>query len=567
MAGLPWEVLHPRLVGVHLTGKLSGWAAAKDVITYLCGLLTVKGGTNKIVEYFGPGAESISATGKGTICNMGAELGATTSVFPFDERMAAYLEATDRQDVARLATEHRAHLVADPEVLRNPKDFYDEVVEIDLSALEPHIVGPHSPDRDRPVSKLAADVRANGWPTAIKAALIGSCTNSSYEDMRRAAHVAMQGIRAGLRARVPFLVTPGSERIHQTIERDGIMATFERMGGTVLANACGPCIGQWKRSDVGKDETNTIVSSFNRNFPGRNDGSQATLSFLTSPEIVTALAFAGTLEFDPVHGTLTGPDGRAFRFTPPEGEELPREGFARGEEGYEAPAADGAAVQVVVRPDSERLQLLQPFPRWDGRDFDRLPILVKTKGKTTTDHISPAGAWLRYRGHLDRISDNMFLGALNAFTGETGKGVNVLTGETGVPFTRLARDWKARGVGWIVIGDENYGEGSSREHAAMSPRYLGAKVVLVKSFARIHETNLKKQGILPLTFANPKDYDLFEQADRVSVTGLQALAPGRPVEVRIHKPDGRTVTLQARHSLTEEHIGWFRAGSALNALS
>ena len=567
MAGLPWEVLHPKLVGVHLTGKLSGWASPKDVITYLCGLLTVKGGTNKIIEYFGPGAEAISATGKGTICNMGAELGATTSVFPFDERMATYLEATDRADIARLAASNRALLVPDPEVLRNPKDFYDELVEIDLSALEPHIVGPHSPDRDRPVSKLAAEVKTNGWPATIKAALIGSCTNSSYEDMRRAAHVAMQGIKAGLKARTPFLITPGSERIHHTIKRDGIMATFEKMGGTVLANACGPCIGQWKRSDVGKDEANTIVSSFNRNFPGRNDGSQATLSFLTSPEIVTALAFAGTLEFDPVHGTLTGPDGKQFRFTPPEGEELPREGFARGEEGYEAPAADGGAVQVVVRPDSERLQLLQPFPRWDGTDFDRLPILVKTKGKTTTDHISPAGAWLRFRGHLDKISDNMFLGALNAFTGETGKGTNVLTGETGVPFTRIARDWKAKGASWMVVGDENYGEGSSREHAAMSPRYLGAKVVLVKSFARIHETNLKKQGILPLTFANPKDYDLFEQADRVSVVDLQALAPGRPVEVRIHKPDGRTVTIQTRHSLTEEHIGWFRAGSALNALS
>ncbi len=567
MAGLPWEVLHPKLIGVHLTGKLAGWASPKDVITYLCGLLTVKGGTNKIIEYFGSGAESISATGKGTICNMGAGLGATTSVFPFDDRMAAYLEATDRADIARLAASHRALLVPDPEVLRNPKDFYDELVEIDLSTLEPHIVGPHSPDRDRPVSKLAAEVQANAWPATIKAALIGSCTNSSYEDMRRAAHVAMQGIKAGLKARTPFLITPGSERIHHTIKRDGIMATFEKMGGTVLANACGPCIGQWKRSDVGKDEANTIVSSFNRNFPGRNDGSQATLSFLTSPEIVTALAFAGTLEFDPVHGTLTGPDGKQFRFTPPEGEELPREGFARGEEGYEAPAADGGAVQVIVRPDSERLQLLQPFPRWDGKDFERLPILVKTKGKTTTDHISPAGAWLRFRGHLDKISDNMFLGALNAFTGETGKGTNVLTGETGVPFTRIARDWKAKGASWMVVGDENYGEGSSREHAAMSPRYLGAKVVLVKSFARIHETNLKKQGILPLTFADPKDYDLFEQADRVSVVGLQALAPGRPVEVRIHKPDGRTVTIQTRHSLTEEHIGWFRAGSALNALS
>jgi aconitate hydratase A / 2-methylisocitrate dehydratase len=567
MAGLPWEVLHPKLVGVHLTGKLAGWTSPKDVITYLCGYLTVKGGTNKIIEYFGPGAASISATGKGTICNMGAELGATTSVFPFDHRMAAYLEATDRKDIARLAAEHQSLLVPDPEVLGNPKDYYDEIVEVDLSTLEPHIVGPHSPDRDRPVSKLAADVRANGWPAAIKAALIGSCTNSSYEDMRRAAHVARQGIKAGLKAKTPFLVTPGSERIHQTIKRDGIMATFEQMGGTVLANACGPCIGQWKRTDVGKDEANTIVSSFNRNFPGRNDGSQSTLSFLTSPEIVTALAFAGTLEFDPIHGTLTAPDGKAFRFTPPEGEELPRDGFARGEEGYEAPAADGAGVQVIVRPDSERLQLLQPFPRWDGRDFERLPILVKTKGKTTTDHISPAGAWLRFRGHIDKISDNMFLGALNAFTGETGKGVNVLTGAAGVSFTRIARDWKATGVSWIVIGDENYGEGSSREHAAMSPRYLGAKVVLVKSFARIHETNLKKQGILPLTFQNAKDYDLFEQADRVSVVGLQALAPERPVEVRIHKPDGRTVTIQTRHSLTEEHIGWFRAGSALNALA
>jgi aconitate hydratase len=567
MAGLPWEVLHPRLIGVQLTGKLGGWTSPKDVITFLCGLLTVKGGTNKIVEYFGPGAASISATGKGTICNMGAELGATTSVFPFDDRMGAYLRATERAEVAELAERHREHLVPDPEVLAAPKRFYDELVEIDLSELEPHVVGPHSPDRDRSIGKLAAEVEANGWPAEIKAALIGSCTNSSYEDMRRAAHVAMQGIKAGLRARTRFLVTPGSERVYQTIKRDGLVATFDQMGGTVLANACGPCIGQWKRSDVGREETNTIVSSFNRNFPGRNDGSPATLSFLTSPEIVTALAFAGTLTFDPVHGTLPGPDGRPFRFTPPEGEELPREGFARGEEGYEAPAEDGDRVAVEIPPGSERLQLLEPFPRWDGRDFDRLPILVKAKGKTTTDHISPAGAWLRYRGHLDRISDNMFLGAVNAFTGAIGKGVNVLSGEADVPFAALARDWKAKGLGWVVIGDENYGEGSSREHAAMSPRYLGGRVVLVKSFARIHETNLKKQGILPLTFTDPKDYDQFDQNDRVSIVGLADLAPGRPVEVRIHKPDGRTLTLQARHSLTAEQIGWFRAGSALNALT
>src|SRR5262245_18600965 len=567
MAGLPWEVLHPKLIGVHLTGKLAGWTAPKDVITYLCGLLTVKGGTNKIIEYFGPGAESISATGKGTICNMGAELGATTSVFVFDDRMAAYLRATERGDVAALAEQSREHLVPDPEVLKEPKRFYDEVVEIDLSTLEPHIVGPHSPDRDRPVSKLAAEVKQNGWPAEIKAALIGSCTNSSYEDMRRAAHVAMQGIKAGLKAKTPFLVTPGSERVYQTIKRDGIMATFEQMGGTVLANACGPCIGQWKRSDVKREEANTIVSSFNRNFPGRNDGSAATLSFLTSPEIVTALAFAGTLEFDPVHGTLPGPDGRPFRFTPPEGEELPRQGFARGEEGYEEPAADGAGVTVEIRPDSERLQLLRPFPRWDGRDFEKLPILVKTQGKTTTDHISPAGAWLRFRGHLDRISDNMFLGAVSAFTGEIGKGVNVLTGEAGLPFAKIARDWKARGVGWVVVGDENYGEGSSREHAAMSPRYLGARAVIVRSFARIHETNLKKQGILPLTFASPKDYDAIDQGDKLSIRGLAALVPGTPVQVTLHKRDGRTVSIECRHTMTDEQIRWFKAGSALNALS
>ncbi|HYB41849.1 MAG TPA: aconitate hydratase [Candidatus Methylomirabilis sp.] len=567
MAGLAWEVLDPRLIGVHLTGKLSGWTSAKDVITYLCGLLTVKGGTNKIIEYFGPGAESISATGKGTICNMGAELGATTSVFHFDDRMAAYLRATDRADIAALAERHREHLVADPEVRKDPRRYYDELVEIDLSELEPHVVGPHSPDRARPISKLAGEVKREGWPAAIKAALIGSCTNSSYEDMKRAAHIAMQGLKAGLVAKTPFLVTPGSERIYQTIKRDGIMETFEKIGGTVLANACGPCIGQWKRSDVGREETNTIVSSFNRNFPGRNDGSAATLSFLTSPEIVTALAFAGTLEFDPVNGTMPGADGKPFRFTAPEAEELPVRGFVKGEEGYEEPAADGSDVAIAVSPGSERLQLLQPFSRWDGKDFVELPALVKTRGKTTTDHISPAGAWLRYRGHLDRISDNMFLGALNAFTGETGKGVNPLTGETGKTFSETARQLKAKGIGWVVVGDENYGEGSSREHAAMSPRYLGARVVIVRSFARIHETNLKKQGILPLVFAKPGDYDLVEAPDRISVRGLAALTPGKPVEVVIHKPGGNTVTIHCNHTMTDEQVGWFKAGSALNALT
>jgi aconitate hydratase A / 2-methylisocitrate dehydratase len=565
MAGLAWEVLHPRLIGVHLTGKLSGWTAPKDVITYLCTLLTVKGGTNKVIEYFGPGAESISATGKGTICNMGAELGATTSLFPFDARMAAYLRATERTEIAGLAEDHRADLVADPEVLASPAKFYDEIVEIDLDRLEPHVVGPHSPDRGRPISRLAAEARENKWPTAVTNALIGSCTNSSYEDMRRAEHIAMQGAKAGLKAKSKFLITPGSERVFQTVKRDGVVDTFTRIGGTVLANACGPCIGQWKRTDIGPDQTNTIVSSFNRNFPGRNDGSASTLSFITSPDVVTALALAGTLEFNPLTDTLTAPDGSKVRLTPPEAEELPRDGFVRGTAGLEAPADDPDSVRIEIPDNSERLQLLGPFVAWDGKDFIDLPILVKTKGKTTTDHISPAGPWLRYRGHLDKISDNMFLGAMNAFTGQAGKGVNPLTGEADQPLSKIARALKAAGQPWIAIGDENYGEGSSREHAAMSPRYLGGAAVLVRSFARIHETNLKKQGVLPLTFQNPADYDRFEQNDRVSIVGLYTLEPDRPVTVRIKKPDGRTEELQLRHTMTREQIAWFRAGSALNA--
>ena len=565
MAGLPWEVLHPKLIGVHLTGKLAGWTAPKDVITFLCTLLTVKGGTNKVIEYFGPGAEAISATGKGTICNMGAELGATTSLFPFDARIAAYLRATERADIAAAAEEHREHLVADPQVLAAPENFYDEIVEINLDTLEPHIVGPHSPDRGRPISRLAAEVRESKWPATITNALIGSCTNSSYEDMRRAAHIAMQGMKAGLKAKAKFLVTPGSERVFQTIKRDGLVDTFTRMGGTVLANACGPCIGQWKRTDIGADQTNTIVSSFNRNFPGRNDGSASTLSFITSPDIVTALALAGTLEFNPLIDTLTAPDGSQVRLTPPEAEELPREGFVRGTSGLEPPAADPDVVRIEVPENSERLQLLGPFVAWDGKDFIDLPILVKTRGKTTTDHISPAGPWLRYRGHLDKISDNMFLGAVNAFTGQAGKGVNPLTGEADQPLSKIARALKAAGQQWIAIGDENYGEGSSREHAAMSPRYLGCAAVLVRSFARIHETNLKKQGVLPLTFQDAADYERFEQNDRVTISGLYTLEPGKPVTVRIKKPDGRLDELQVRHSMTREQIAWFRAGSALNA--
>jgi len=567
MAGLPWEVLHPKLIGIRLTGKLSGWASAKDVILYICGLLTVKGGTNKIVEYFGPGAETISCTGKGTITNMGAELGATTSIFPFDQKMVAYLNITDRADIAKLAEANRELLVADPEVLQSPEKYFDQIVEIDLSKLEPHVVGPHTPDLARPISKMAAEAKEKGYPVQLKAALVGSCTNSSYEDISRAAHVARQGLKAGLKAKTAFLVTPGSERIFQTMKRDGFMETFEQMGATVLANACGPCIGQWKRADAVKGRVDSIVSSFNRNFPGRNDGLNETMSFLTSPEVVTAYAFAGDLSFDPVHGSLKTADGKELKFEPPQGEELPAKGFAKGEEGFVPPAENGDAVVVEIPPTSERLQLLQPFQRWDGKDFAKLPLLIKTKGKTTTDHISPAGPWLKYRGHLDKISDNMFLGATNAYSSELGKGTDVLAGETGLNIAQIARRYKVKGMGSLVVGDENYGEGSSREHAAMSPRYLGVNVVLTRSFARIHETNLKKQGILALTFADPKDYDRIEQQDRISVLGLSSLAPGKPVQVTIHKADGKEVTIQANHSMTEQQIAWFKAGSALNALN
>ncbi|MBA5865772.1 MAG: aconitate hydratase [Nitrospira sp. CR1.3] len=567
MAGLPWEVLHPKLIGVRLTGKLSGWASPKDVILYLCGLLTVKGGTNKIVEYFGPGAETISATGKGTICNMGAELGATTSVFPFDQKMVAYMTITDRADLANFSQSHKDLLVADPEVYQSPEKHYDQIVEVDLSKLEPHVVGPHTPDLARPISKLAAEAKEKGYPVELKAALIGSCTNSSYEDISRSAHIARQGLKAGLKAKASFLVSPGSERIYHTMKRDGFLDTFEQLGGTVLSNSCGPCIGQWKRADGVKGKADSIVSSFNRNFPGRNDGINETLSFLASPEVVTAYALSGNLGFDPVNQKLKSADGKEFKLEPPQGEELPAKGFAKGEEGFVAPAENGDTLTVDIPPTSERLQLLQPFPRWDGKDFEKLPLLIKTKGKTTTDHISPAGPWLKFRGHLDKISDNMFLGANNAFASEPGKGTDVLTGETGLTIAQIARRYKGKGIGSVVVGDENYGEGSSREHAAMSPRFLNVRVVLTKSFARIHETNLKKQGILALTFADPKDYEKIEQQDRISVTGLNSLAPGKPVQVTIHKTDGNALTIQANHSITEQQIAWFKAGSALNALN
>ncbi len=567
MAGLPWEVLHPKLIGVKLTGKLNGWASPKDVILYICGKLTVKGGTNKIVEYFGPGAETISATGKGTITNMGAELGATTSVFPFDQKMVEYLNITERSDIAKLAEANKDLLVADPEVYQSPEKYYDEIVEIDLSTLEPHVVGPHSPDLARPISKLRAEAKEKGYPVELKATLLGSCTNSSYEDIGRSAHIAKQGLKAGLKAKTAFLVSPGSERIFHTMKRDGFMETFEQMGATVLANACGPCIGQWKRADGVKGKADSIVSTFNRNFPGRNDGIPDTLSFLASPEVVTAYALTGDLGFDPVNDTIKTADGNDIKLEAPQGDELPSKGFAKGEEGFVAPAENGEGLEVDLPPTSERLQLLQPFPRWNGGDFEKLTILLKTKGKTTTDHISPAGPWLKFRGHLDKISDNMFLGANNAFTGEAGKANNVRTGEQNLAPAAIARDYKANGIGSFVVGDENYGEGSSREHAAMSPRFLGVLAVLTKSFARIHETNLKKQGILPMTFANPADYEQIEQEDQVSVTGLKDLAPGKPVSIVIHKKDGKDITIQGNHSMTEAQIAWFRAGSALNALN
>lgn len=565
MAGEPWGVRWPKLIGVKLTGALNGWTAPKDVILKLAGILTVAGGTGAIIEYFGPGTKSISCTGKGTITNMGAELGATTSVFPFDERMSKYLRATRRADVADLAEKYAEYLMADPEIEKDPKTYFDQIVEIDLDTLEPYIVGPHSPDVARPISKLAEDVKAQGYPDKFRVALIGSCTNSSYEDMSRAAVVAQQGVEHGLKANCGFLITPGSEQIHQTINRDGQLQTLEKMGGTVLANACGPCIGQWKREDIVPGETNSILTSYNRNFQKRNDGNAETLAFIGSPEIVTALAFAGTLSFNPLKDKLKAPDGAMVALEPPVAPELPANGFISSDSGYVAPAKDGDKVAVIVSPKSERLQLLEPFAPWDGKDYTDLAILLKAVGKCTTDHISPAGAWLRYRGHLDKISDNMFIGANNAFSKEPGTGIDVLNGQTG-KLPEIARHYKSAALSWIAVGDQNYGEGSSREHAAMSPRFLGCKAVLVRSFARIHETNLKKQGILALTFVNPADYDKLQEKDRISITGLSSLAPGKNVEITIKHADGKTETIQAKHTMTEEQIAWFKAGSALNLI-
>jgi aconitate hydratase len=568
MAGLPWEVLYPRHIAVYLTGRLNGWTAPKDVILYVAGQLTVSGGTNAIVEYIGPGARTLSATGKATITNMGAELGATTSMFPADDKMFVYLRATGRGDLAPLAEQHRHLLAPDEEVERDPEKFYDRVVRLDLSSLEPHVVGPHTPDRARPISRLAAEVadRGNAFRDAISATLIGSCTNSSYEDMSRAADVAEQAKAHGLKAAASLMVTPGSETVRATIERDGQMQSLKDIDAVVLANACGPCIGQWRRDkEVGV--VNTIVTSYNRNFPSRNDGQPMTMNFIASPEIVTAFALAGRLSFNPLTDALTGADGRPFKLRPPgTAPEVPARNFALGRSAYVAPPADGRGVTLQVSEGSQRLQVMQPWPAWDGRDFLDMPVLMKTKGKTTTDHISPAGSWLRFRGHLDRFSDNMFMGATNAWTGEAGKGRNVLTGQASQSIAAIARDYKSKGVRWVVVGDHNYGEGSSREHAALSPRLLGGVAVIARAFARIHESNLKKQGLLALTFQDPADYDRIREDDRLSLVGLADLAPGRPVRCLVRHADGTTETLSLSHSFAASQLEWFRAGSALNVV-
>ncbi len=566
MAGWPFNTRVPKIIGVRLTGSLSGWAAAKDVILKVAGILTVKGGTGAIIEYFGPGAESISATGKATICNMGAEIGATCSVFPYDGRSAMYLKATRREEIADLADRVAEHLRIDPEVEANPERFYDRVIDVDLDELEPHLVGPHTPDLDRPISDVREAVRTEDYPADIAYALVGSCTNSSYEDIGRAAHVARQASAAGLHVKSPLLITPGSEQVRATIERDGLLADLEAIGATVLANACGPCIGQWQRDDIAPGERNTIVSSFNRNFPRRNDGNAETLSFIGSPETVVAMALTGRLDVDFVREPVVAPDGTKLQLEAPSADELPSEGFDPGASGFQAPAADPSTVEIVVKPDSDRIQLLEPFPPWDGKDLVGLPVLLKAVGKCTTDHISPAGPWLRYRGHLSNISGNLFIGANNAFAlDESGRGVDLRDGSI-KPLPDLAREYHEAGVDWVAIGDENYGEGSSREHAAMEPRFRGGRAIIVRSFARIHEANLKKQGVLALTFKNSDDYERIRVDDTIEVTGLSELAPGKPVTVVVHHADGSSHDITTTHTMSPEHIEWFKAGSALNVL-
>ncbi len=565
MAGLPWELKMPKVIGVKLSGKLNGWTSCKDVILWVAGQLTVKGGTGAIVEYFGEGADSMSATGKGTVCNMGAEIGATCSLFAYDANMAAYLTATGRAEVAALADGVKEHLRPDAEVVAEPSKYYDQVLELDLSTLEPYVNGPFTPDLATPISKMAAAVKENGWPAKLEVALIGSCTNSSYEDISRSASIVRDAVSKGLKANSEFTITPGSELVRYTIERDGFISTFESVGGVVLANACGPCIGQWARHIDDPNRKNTIITSFNRNFAKRNDGLASTHAFVASPEIVTAMAIAGTIAFNPITDKIKNDKGEEVLLNEPVGFELPPKGFAVEDAGYQAPAKDGSGVQVVVAGDSKRLQLLAPFSAWEGTDLKGLKLLIKAKGKCTTDHISMAGPWLKFRGHLDNISNNMLIGAINFYNEKTDNVKNQLTGEYGaVPAT--ARAYKAEGIGSVVVGDENYGEGSSREHAAMEPRHLGVRAILVRSFARIHETNLKKQGMLALTFANKEDYDKVQEDDSIDIVGLTTFAPGTPLTVVLNHKDGTSDAITVNHTYNEQQIDWFRAGGALNVI-
>lgn len=565
MAGLPWELKFPKLIGVKLTGKLSGWLSPKDVILKVAGILTVKGGTGAVVEYFGDGAESLSCTGKGTICNMGAEIGATTSTFGYDESMERYLRATDRADVADAANAIKHHLTADAEVYANPEQYFDQLIEINLSELEPSLNGPFSPDLYTPVSRMREEAVKNNWPTTVEWGLIGSCTNSSYEDLARAASIAKQAVDKGLVTKAEFGINPGSEQVRYTADRDGLLKTFEDLNATIFTNACGPCIGMWDRAGADKGEKNTIVHSFNRNFAKRADGNPNTYAFVTSPEMVAAIAISGDLGFNPLTDTLTNKDGEQVKLDPPTGHELPEKGFAVEDAGYQAPAADGSQVVVEVSPTSDRLELLTPFAAWEGTDLKGLKLLIKAKGKCTTDHISMAGPWLKYRGHLDNISNNMLIGAVNYFNEKTDTVKNQLTGEYG-PVPATQRDYKANGVGSIVVGDENYGEGSSREHAAMEPRHLGVRAVLVKSFARIHETNLKKQGMLGLTFVDKDDYDKIQEDDSIDIIGLTEFTPGRPLTVVLHHADGTKDEILVNHTYNAQQIEWFKAGGALNII-
>lgn len=566
MAGMPWELKWPKLIGIKLTGKLSGWTSSKDVILKVAGILTVKGGTGAIVEYFGPGADSLSCTGKGTICNMGAEIGATTSTFGYDEKMAQYLRGTGRKEVADLADKVKEHLQGDPEVYANPEKYFDQVIEIDLSTLEPHVNGPFTPDRAIPISQFAEEVKKNNWPQRLEVGLIGSCTNSSYEDISRSASLAKQAVDKKLKAKAEFTITPGSEQVRYTVERDGFLGVFDKMGGVVLANACGPCIGQWSRHTNDPNRANSIITSFNRNFAKRNDGNPNTHAFVASPEITTAFAIAGDLTFNPLKDTLINEDGQAVKLDEPKGVELPPKGFAVKDAGYLAPAKDGSKVVVKIKPDSNRLQALAPFAPWDGKNLIGMKLLIKAKGKCTTDHISMAGPWLRFRGHLDNIANNTLTGALNYFNDKTDSVKNQLTGEYG-PVPATQRAYKAAGIPTIVVGDHNYGEGSSREHAAMQPRHLGIRVILVKSFARIHETNLKKQGMLGLTFANEGDYDRFQEDDTIDIIDLTSFAPEKQLTLVLHHKNGTSDTIKVNHTYNAGQIEWFKAGSALNLMA